>query len=108
MKTEYVPFNPARKPEEYIGQPGRHNGLALPHDTIEAIGRSRLTGQAHPFLVRGEWRREDGARWLDIAIDSTWVGANTNYKTVDGRLRWTCPECGKLSDAHGRGCGYGR
>lgn len=71
--VRYNRFRPARKPEEYVGQPGPHNGLALEHYVIEAIGQSRVTRQAHPYIVIGEWiRQEDGAHFLDIAVVPIW------------------------------------
>lgn len=104
--SEYHEFNPPRRPEEYVGQPGPHNGLALTYDVIQAIASSKMSGRPHPFLVRGETVRRDGVRFLDIAIDRAWVTQNTNYKLIDGRLRWQCPSCGKLSGTHSKGCGY--
>jgi hypothetical protein len=104
--AEYVEFTPPRRPEQYVGQPGPHNGLALTHDVLTAIAQSRITGQRHPFLVRGEWIRKDGKRFLDIAIDRAWVTENTHYRLIEGRLRWVCPVCGKLSGQHTKACDY--
>lgn len=107
MTTHYVPFDPARRPEEYVGQPGPHNGLALEHNVLEAIAEAKVTGKSHGFLVRGEWRRSDGLRFLDIAVDRAWVmSVDPNYQLVDGRLRWVCPECGHMSSNHRKGCGH--
>lgn len=104
--AEYMPFWPHRRPEEFVGIAGPHNGLALTHDVLEAIAESRVTGKPHPFLVRGEWIRRDGVRFLDVGIDVQWVTANTDYRLVNGMLRWTCPGCGRLSGNHAKGCDY--
>jgi len=78
----YHRFWPPRKPEEYVGQPGPHNGLALEHYLLEAIGQSRVTKRPHPYIVVGEWvRRADGVRFLDIAIVPTW-GVRDGQATV--------------------------
>lgn len=104
--TTYHPFHPPRRPEEYVGMAGPHMGLALPHDVIEAIAAAKQTGQPHPYLIRGEWRRSDGVSYLDVAVDRAWVTQYTNHALVEGALRWTCPGCGKLSGAHQKGCDY--
>lgn len=104
--TRYVEFNPPRRPEEYRGAAGPHNGLALTWDVIQAIARSEMTGEAHGCLVRGEWVRSDGVRFLDFAIDRAWVAANSNYQLVEGQLRWVCPGCGRMSGNHSKGCDY--
>ena len=41
-----------------------------------------------------------------IAVDRAWMTQNTNYRLIDGRLRWQCPVCAKLSGSHSKGCGY--
>jgi hypothetical protein len=102
----YTEFHPARRPEEFVGLAGPHGGLALPHDVLEAIAQARVSNRPHQYLVRGEWVRSDGARYLDIAVDRAWLTASTNYQLVDGMLRWTCPACGRLSGAHSKGCDY--
>lgn len=106
--AEYHPFNPPRKPEEYIGQLGPHGGFALTWEVQQAIATSRATGVPHGFLVRGEWvRKDDGVRYLDFAVDRAWVQqVDANYHLVDGRLRWVCPTCGQMSGTHRKGCDY--
>ena len=104
--VEYHPFNPPRRPEEFVGIAGPHNGLALEHYVLEAIAKARVENRGHPYMVRGEWVRSDGVRYLDVAVDRSWVTANTHYQLIDGRLRWVCPECGKLSGQHAKSCGY--
>ncbi len=105
-KTEYHPFNPHRRLEEYMGAAGPHNGLALTHDVLGAIAEARVTGRPHPYLVRGEVVRDDGVRFLDIGVDVQWVTENSNHVLVDGFLRYQCPGCQKLSGQHARGCDY--
>lgn len=102
--ANYHPFNPPRRPEEYAGQPGPHQGYALTWDVIQAIAESKVSGKYHGYLIRGEWIRRDGVRFLDIAVDRAWVVENTDYQLIDGRLRWVCPECGYMSGNHRKGC----
>lgn len=102
--AEYHEFTPPRRPEEYVGQSGPHNGLALTYDVLKAIGLARVSHQSHGYLVRGEWLSRDGTRYLDIAMDVAWVAANSNYQLVNGFLRWVCPSCGRMSGAHNKGC----
>lgn len=106
MTTTYVPFDPPRRAEEYVGQAGPHNGLALEHYVLEAMAQARVVKRAHPFVIRGEWRRDDGVTYLDIAVDRAWVTENSHHQLIDGRLRWVCPVCGKLGGQHGKGCDY--
>ena len=105
--ARYTEFNPPRRPEEYLGQAGPHNGLALTPDVIQAIAQGKVTNQPHPYLIRGEWvRHKDGVRFLDVAMDRAWLTANTHHQLVDGRLRWVCPVCQKLSGHHTKACDY--
>lgn len=104
--TTYRPFNPPRRPEEFVGIAGPHMGLALPHDVLEAIAASKQTRKPHGYLIRGEWVRSDGVSYLDVAIDYAWVTANTNHQLVDGRLRYVCSGCGRMSGEHVKGCDY--
>lgn len=106
--AEYVTFNPPRRPEEYVGQKGPHNGLALEHYVLDAIAEARVSGRRHRYVVQGEYVRRDGVRYLDIAIDRAWITENTNYRLFEGRLRWQCPECGKLGGQHTKACGWER
>lgn len=105
--TEYVRFERPRRPEEYVLQPGPHFGLALPPGAYDAIAEAKVTGRPNMYEVIGEWRRSDGVSFLDLAVSPAWILANTNYRPDErGRLRWTCPECGKLSGIHSKTCGY--
>jgi hypothetical protein len=105
--TTYHPFNPPRRPEEFVGIAGPYGGLALPHDVLAAIAEARATKQPHEYLVRGEWVRDYGVRFLDVSIDLEWVMAkDPNYQLINGRLRWVCPGCGYMSSNHKKGCGY--
>lgn len=105
-RTEYHPFNPPRHPEEFQGIAGPHAGLALPYDVLQAMAEAKVANRPHPYIVRGEWVRSDGVRFLDVAVARQWVTQNTNYQLIDGRLRWQCPSCGKLSGTHAKACGY--
>lgn len=94
----YMLLNPPDRPENY-------SPAELPHDVLEAIASARITGIPHQYVVKGLWTYGD-RRFLDIAVDYAWVVDNTNHQFVNGRLRWVCPGCGKLSGEHAKGCGY--
>lgn len=96
----YQLFNPPRRVEEYATQ--------VPLEIIEEVARSRLVHQPPKYLIKGEWIYADGRRFLDIAINREWVEAATNYRLTDGRLRWTCPVCGRLGGNHTKACDYDR
>lgn len=107
MTTEYFRFTAHRRPEEYLGQVGPHFGLALPPFALDAIAASKVAKQPNQYAVVGEWRRSDGVRYLDLAVTREWLEAKTNYRVDDsGRLRWECPECGKVGGTHTKTCGY--
>lgn len=102
--TEYHRFNPPRRIEEYVGQPGHQFGLALPPEGYEAIAEAKMHGGPAQFVVRGEWVRSDGVRYLELAVSHDWILANTSYRDHNGRLRWECPSCGRLSGQHSKVC----
>lgn len=104
----YTEFNPPRRPEEWENQPGPHDGKALPYGMIAEIAKAKVTGKWHGQVVRGQWTRRDGEVFLDIAVDRAWVVANTHYQLIEGRLRWVCPVCQKLSGVHSKTCDYER
>lgn len=104
--AEYREFNPPRRPEQYVGQPGPHQGLALEHYVLEAIAEARVSQRPHRWVVRGEWVRRDGVRFLDIAVDRAWIDASTDFRLSDGALRYVCPGCGRRSGNHEKGCDY--
>lgn len=105
-RTEYFRFRPHRRPEEYLGQAGPNFGLALPPYALDAIADAKVTRRPNQYAVVGEWRRE-GIRFLDLAVTREWLEAVSNYRQDEsGRLRWTCPECGRLGGSHAKGCGY--
>lgn len=106
VSTEYREFIPPRRPEEFVGLAGPHFGLALEPAVLEAIAKAKIERRAHPYLVRGEWVGSDGVRFLDVAVDRSWVTNITNYELIEGQLRWRCSGCGKLSGNHQKGCEY--
>lgn len=95
----YVEFNPPRGVEQY---PER-----VSPEVIEEVARNRVAHQPPKYLVQGEWVY-GLQRYLDVAINRAWVDFVTNYKLTEGRLRWTCPICGKLGGTHTKACDYER
>lgn len=106
MSTEYHPFSPPRPVAQYAGQAGPHNGQALDANAYAALATSKVKGGPCELVVRGEYVRDDGVRFLDFAIDPVWLELNSNYRRVDGRLRWVCPRCGLMSGQHTKVCDY--
>lgn len=94
----YVPFNPPRRIEGY---PGR-----VSTEVLEEVAKCRLAHQPSKYLVKGEWTHADGRLELDIAINREWVEAVSNYQLIEGRLRWVCPVCQKMSGSHTKSCDY--
>lgn len=94
----YELFIPPRRVEEYA--------TVVPMTILEDTAKARLTHAPPKYLIKGQWTYEDGRRELDIAINRAWVDAVTNWKLNDGRLRWTCPICGKLSGIHTKACDF--
>lgn len=104
---EYRWFETPRRAEEYIGQAGRYTGFALPGYVYEAIAEAKTRHLPSPYLVIGEWVREDGARWVDCAISKGYIESVTNYRADErGILRWTCPSCGRFGGKHTKVCEY--
>ncbi len=99
MTTSYHPFRPAHALTEHLSDP------AMPPHGYDAVAASKVSGQPPEFVVQGEWRR-DNRRFLDLALSRDYIEAVSNYRDLDGTLRWTCPECGRLSGKHTRVCGY--
>lgn len=107
MTLDYHAFKPHHRAEEYVGQPGPHFGLALPPYVYDAIAEQKVHGGPSMYVARGEWRRDDGVRFLDLAVTEDWIIAHTFHRTDErGQLRWTCPECGKRGGAHTKACQY--
>jgi hypothetical protein len=94
----YVEFNPPRGIETYP------NRIAM--EIIEEVAKDRAAHRPPKYLVKGEWTYSDGRQELDIAINRAWVEAVSNYKIVEGRLRWVCPVCQKMSGTHAKSCDY--
>lgn len=105
--TEYHRFREPRRPEQYVGHPGPHFGLALPPCAYDAIAESKVSGSPNQYAVVGEWRRSDGVSFLDLAVTREWIEAVTLYRADEkGGLRWTCPECGKRGGSHTKACEF--
>lgn len=94
----YELFIPPRRVEEYA--------TVVAPEILTETARARVTHAPAKYLVKGQWVYLDGRRELDVAINRAWVDAVTDYKLTDGRLRWTCPICGKLSGTHTKACDY--
>jgi hypothetical protein len=95
----YERFNPPRRIEEYRAR--------VDQQVIEEVAESNLKRLPPKYLIAGEWTDPKGRRSLDIAVNREWVtAADPNYQLVEGRLRWVCPGCSRMSGAHSKGCDY--
>lgn len=97
MTIEYRKFDPPARPEEFVGR--------MPSEVLQDAAEARVAKRPGKYLVLGEWVR-DRKVWLDIGINREWVTWRTHYQLLNGHLRWVCPGCGKLYDAHQKGCEY--
>lgn len=76
------------------------NGRALRYDAIEELNRAAKTGQPCQYVVVGERRYGDGRFTLDLAVSPAWIRAMTDWRPIDGRLVWICPDCEGHGDTH--------
>lgn len=106
MIVNYVPFHPARRLEEYVGQAAPQGGMLLPSEGYEALAAAKATNRPPQLAVVGEEHCEDGRRYLRLGVTREWVEAATNFRYVDGQYRWVCPECSRIGGKHQRSCEY--
>ena len=107
MNLAYLRYPAPRRVEEYQGQTGSEvGGSILPGFVYEAIAAAKTSGNPCQYTVTGEWRREDGVRYLHFGVTRDYIETVTNYRDTASGLRWTCPDCGLVGGKHHRTCGY--
>ena len=109
--STFTPFEFARPLTDYCDEkgeplPGNEWGTerALPWCAIDDLHRARAKHMPTEFLVGGEWRTDDGKTYVQLVVNPRFVEWTTNWRHLEGRFRWVCPECGLTNDAHTRAC----
>lgn len=105
--SEYVRFDPPRSLAAYRDSPGSEmGGLALSPMALDALAESVTSRKPPELAVIGEWRYEDGRRFLDYAVPTDYLEATTDYRYDRDarRMRLVCPACGMKDGKHTRGC----
>lgn len=94
--TEFRRFARPRTVYEYgfdkagaIKQDGSPSEHLLPWEAIDAHAKSFVTGRPCQYIVVGEFVREDGVRFPDLAINPDWMESFSFRR--DGK-RWVAPE----------------
>lgn len=110
-QVTYTAFKPPRHIKEFLGEPGwEATGTLLPFIVLDAHAQTIVRRRAGPapekFCVIGEYNREDGRRYLDFAVTSEWIEANSNHRLEEAtrEYRWKCPMCALLGGKHEKGC----
>lgn len=105
----HVRFRPPRKVAEYVGQAGHEsNGQRIPTYVYDALSASKTSRIPMEFVVIGEYRRDDGASFLDFGSTTEHIETVTDYRW-DGeakRLRVICPACGLKDGRHTKVCDH--
>lgn len=118
MLTIHNRFSPSRRLAEYAGQGGSEpGGQRLSPAAYDALGASKTTGNPPELVVVGEFRREDGAIFLDYGVTTEYIEANSGHRLhrdttgPDGVSRqgtWTlrrfCRECEFWDGRHAKSC----
>ena len=107
MLTTYVRFTPPRRLAEYVGQAGPEaTRERLTNAAYDALAQSKVSNLPCELVVIGEYRREDGAAFLDFGVPTEHIEAVTDWKW-DGtvhRLRLVCPLCEMKDGKHSKVC----
>lgn len=111
--THYHAFTRPRTVREYgymdgrpVVQEGTGSGFLLPWDAIDDQAAAVVERRAPAFVVVGEYEREDGVRFPELATTRIHIEATTNYRWDPDtrRLRWNCPLCSSKDGKHAKGC----
>lgn len=109
MITTYTRFVPPRRIAEYVGQKGSEaNGQRLSYAAYDALAASKVSGREPEFVVIGEYRRSDGASFLDLGVTRDYIEATTDFRWDAGakKLRYVCPECEMKDGKHATKCKF--
>jgi len=105
MNVVYHAFTPHRPLAQYRGHTGHEsNGLLLTPAAFDALADATNAGRPCEYEVVGEYVRDDGWVFLDLATTRAYIESATSYLHLEGRLRLVCPECEGRDGKHGRTC----
>ncbi len=107
MPTEHVLFTPTRSMRQYLGQAGHEaSGQMLSFAALDSLAEGQNKGHAPDMVVIGEYREDDGRRYLEFGATSEHIIANSDYRIhpVTNKLRLQCPACELWDGRHTRGC----
>lgn len=111
--SNYVRYRPPRPLTDFLDPngnalPGHEaSGTILSYAALDALAKARTNHQPCELVAVGEHRHPDGRVFLDYAVSVEWLEATTNYRDIDGRLVWVCPECDMHNGKHSRNCPAG-
>lgn len=106
--TQHNVFRPARSVREYgfdanhrpIEQKASPSGYLLPWEAIDAEAEAVSTRSRCQFVVRGEWVRDDGARFPELAVDPEWMHDQGFVHVVKGGWHLPSEDCDKAQHKH--------
>lgn len=107
MIVEHVRFNPPRRLAEYRGQAGHEaSGQMLSYSALDALATAVTTKTEPEYVVVGEFRREDGARFLELGTTTTFIEGSSDYRIhpESKNLRLLCPNCETWDGKHKKTC----
>lgn len=105
LRSEYRTFRPPRGLHEFVGIPAESpSGFLLSWTALDALSASRTSGLPASLVVTGERRYEDGRRHLTYAAPRDYIEAVSDFRELDGKLVYVCPDCGLRSGKHTKTC----
>lgn len=118
MATEAVTrwYREPRLPGEWIEDgvplPGwEASGFLLSWAALDSWATHVSTGEPCETLIVGEVSREvrgEKRTWLLEAQNARWIERSTDWRLLDGRWVWFCPECSRSGGKdHERACSRG-
>lgn len=89
-----------------VAQPGSPSGFLLPWDAIMDQAAAVTERRPPAFVVVGEFVRDDGMRFPELATPTSHIELSTDYRwdSTAKRLRLVCPVCGQKDGKHAKGC----
>ncbi len=101
MTSEFIRFDPPRRLVEYLAEPALLNQNAL-----DAIAYAKNNHSIPEYVVRGEYRYEDGRRVIEYGVSAEFIEANSDYRRhpETHNLRLFCPNCELWDGKHRKTC----
>lgn len=107
MISEYVRFDPPRRLAEYNGQVGHEvGGQMLSPMAYDALAQAKTDRTLPAYVVVGEYRYEDGRRYLEFGVTTEHIEANSDFRRHPDtkNLRLLCPNCETWDGKHKKAC----